>query len=403
MNLDALWYGPFADRDAMGAGLGDCAPSTDPAFRVVVDRTSWRPLGMDAPRTGQLDEGEAVIVALIEVPPRKRCRAGRRAGSLQPGIVRARTRQPDARQRAPDAGAERLERHTFLGSEAVARERVDAAAACTVLHVDSYSCPRRDGKGSALAARMVIRLDLPLIRVATMSAETGRCAHAALSRPAVEVPCTWRLKRLLYAFVLHYLAAKIGGMETHLSGVLARLEGAFQGEYLSLGEVIRIMGERAFGPLLFLPALVILLPTGAVPGVPSLCALIITLVALQMLAGRRYPRLPGWLERRTIARTTFDRVCRTGGPALRWLDRWFHPRLEVMVSKVGRHVIAATVIVLAMAMVPMEFIPFAALGPASVIAVLGMGLCARDGLIIAAALAGSGGLLTAAFIVLMPS
>ncbi len=47
---EALWawmpYGPFADRDAMGEWLENCATSTDPAFRAVIHRASGRPVGM---------------------------------------------------------------------------------------------------------------------------------------------------------------------------------------------------------------------------------------------------------------------------------------------------------------------------------------------------------------------
>lgn len=46
---EALWawmpYGPFADTDAMGAWLTECAASTDPLFRVVLDGDG-RPAGM---------------------------------------------------------------------------------------------------------------------------------------------------------------------------------------------------------------------------------------------------------------------------------------------------------------------------------------------------------------------
>ncbi len=49
-DTQTLWtwmpYGPFADRGAMGAWLETCAASMDPAFRVVVERASGRPLGM---------------------------------------------------------------------------------------------------------------------------------------------------------------------------------------------------------------------------------------------------------------------------------------------------------------------------------------------------------------------
>lgn len=47
---ETLWtwmpYGPFADRDAMGIWLEQCASSTDPAFRAVVEHASGRPVGM---------------------------------------------------------------------------------------------------------------------------------------------------------------------------------------------------------------------------------------------------------------------------------------------------------------------------------------------------------------------
>ena len=46
---EALWtympYGPFADEAAMGAWLAECAASTDPAFRAVLD-AEGRPGGM---------------------------------------------------------------------------------------------------------------------------------------------------------------------------------------------------------------------------------------------------------------------------------------------------------------------------------------------------------------------
>lgn len=46
---EALWtwmpYGPFADTDVMGSWLTECAASTDPLFRVVLDSDS-RPAGM---------------------------------------------------------------------------------------------------------------------------------------------------------------------------------------------------------------------------------------------------------------------------------------------------------------------------------------------------------------------
>jgi len=47
---ESLWtympYGPFGDRAAMDRWLRECAATTDPAFRAVVDGASGRPVGM---------------------------------------------------------------------------------------------------------------------------------------------------------------------------------------------------------------------------------------------------------------------------------------------------------------------------------------------------------------------
>ena len=45
------------------------------------------------------------------------------------------------------------------------------------------------------------------------------------------------------------------------------------GDTTSLGEVIERFEDRGFGPLLLMPALIALLPTGAIPGVPTLCGI----------------------------------------------------------------------------------------------------------------------------------
>lgn len=48
--IETLWtymgYGPFKDQSAMRTWLETCVTSTDPLFRVVVDRTSGQPVGM---------------------------------------------------------------------------------------------------------------------------------------------------------------------------------------------------------------------------------------------------------------------------------------------------------------------------------------------------------------------
>ncbi len=55
-----------------------------------------------------------------------------------------------------------------------------------------------------------------------------------------------------------------------------------------------------FGPLLFFPALIELMPIGSIPGVPTFLAVIIVLVAGQVLMGRKQFWIPGFIERRKV-------------------------------------------------------------------------------------------------------
>ncbi|WP_339927585.1 exopolysaccharide biosynthesis protein, partial [uncultured Cobetia sp.] len=60
--------------------------------------------------------------------------------------------------------------------------------------------------------------------------------------------------------------------EGNLTGLLEELDREIEGD-ISLGDILEHFNSRGFGPLLVLPALLVLLPTGAIPGVPTTCAL----------------------------------------------------------------------------------------------------------------------------------
>ncbi len=80
---EALWawmpYGPFADRDAMGAWLETCAASTDPAFRAVVDHASGRPVGMVSYLNIEPDHRRLELGHIWYAPSAQRTRANTEA------------------------------------------------------------------------------------------------------------------------------------------------------------------------------------------------------------------------------------------------------------------------------------------------------------------------------------
>ena len=74
-----------------------------------------------------------------------------------------------------------------------------------------------------------------------------------------------------------------------------------QSEKTSLGKVVERFEDRGFGPLLLMPALIALLPTGAIPGVPTLCGLTLFFICIQVAVGRKSPWLPKVLKEKEVS------------------------------------------------------------------------------------------------------
>ena len=172
-----------------------------------------------------------------------------------------------------------------------------------------------------------------------------------------------------------------------LTGLLDQLDGTDSGSKIRLQDIIDNFASRGFGPLLVLPALIALLPTGAIPGVPTLCGLFIATVASQLALGKRTPWLPRRLRERGFSHRRFHQAVARVRPWTQCFDRLLKPRLEFLTSPLMQRLVAVLSALLALSMIPLELLPFAAAIPALAIALLGLGLAAEDGLLIMAGLA----------------
>lgn len=167
-----------------------------------------------------------------------------------------------------------------------------------------------------------------------------------------------------------------------IGDILDRIEAiAKKDDKVELGHVVGAMGHRSHGPFLLIPALIEMSPIGGIPGLPSVLAAIIILVAVQVLLGRKHLWLPGFLKRRSIkAEKACKATAKMRGFA-RFMDRWFHGRLPHFTS--GWYVKAAAIvcILLACAVPPLELLPFASTAPMFAIASFGLAMLVRDGLL----------------------
>lgn len=184
--------------------------------------------------------------------------------------------------------------------------------------------------------------------------------------------------------------ARMSSQDNKLSDLVKRLgELGERKDQVSVHDIRGMLGERSFGPLIALPALIEITPIGGIPGVPTLIAVMITLVCAQMLFGRNHLWLPNVLERKTLAG---DRV-KDGMKWLErpagWIDRVLRPRLSWFSGTVGLRIVALLCILLCITVPPLELLPFASTIPMGAIALMGLGLMVRDGLVILIAVLGA--------------
>ncbi len=156
-----------------------------------------------------------------------------------------------------------------------------------------------------------------------------------------------------------------------------------EGEDLTLGELAAAVGKRGFGILFLLLSLPSALPFPA-PGYSTPFGIILFLLSLQLLAGRRTPWLPQWASRRVIKRSTADVMISGGAKFFAFLERFIRPRYSSLTGRTGTRVCALLLLVMSGLMILP--IPLTNTLPAMVIFCVGVALTERDGLALAAAL-----------------
>ena len=153
-------------------------------------------------------------------------------------------------------------------------------------------------------------------------------------------------------------------------------------EKVTVADVQEEIGQRSFGPFLFVPAVLEISPLGGVPGVPTLLGLIVAITAAQMLFGRRHFWLPGFISRRSIKGERIEPAVQKMRPVMRLVDKGLRPRLQHITQEPWSRVVAGICLLCALTVPPLELVPFASTAPFVAIALIGLGLTGRDGLFV---------------------
>lgn len=160
-----------------------------------------------------------------------------------------------------------------------------------------------------------------------------------------------------------------------VSELLEQLARTWPGERISLGDITRLLGDRGYGVLM----LVLALP-GALPGISSIAAVPLALVALQLAIGLPRPWLPRFLASRSLSRADFARMIERALPHLARIERLLRPRLTVVAGPIGERVMGLVCLALALLLtVPVLFnLPLVV-----PIALMALAVLERDGVLAA--------------------
>ena len=170
-----------------------------------------------------------------------------------------------------------------------------------------------------------------------------------------------------------------------ITSVLTTLREDTDDERISLGDIVSSLEGRGFGPLLMAPSLIAFLPSGAIPGIPSLCGILIALIAVQKVFGKSHPGFHPVYAKQTSTRRFSEGVDKIT-PVTKRIDRLFKPRLTFLFGPVISRLIAALCVMFGLLMIPLELIPMAAAIPALAIIFAAIGLSTRDGVMLVLAL-----------------
>lgn len=141
------------------------------------------------------------------------------------------------------------------------------------------------------------------------------------------------------------------------------------------------IGSRSFGPFLFVPALLELSPVGGIPGIPTFLAIIVVITATQMMLGKREFWLPSFIGKRSVSGKRLQLLGKMR-PLVRFMDKLIRSRFDWVLHRPWIQVIAALCIGCAFIVPPLELFPFASSIPFSAIALVGLGVIGKDGLLV---------------------
>jgi len=216
---------------------------------------------------------------------------------------------------------------------------------------------------------------------------TSAACLRRLSPPSASAPVVLQTKRNTMPTQMKMLVRQSStkapdsgknGASRRLSDILQVIADApcEPGERIFLGHLIEIFGNRAFGVLIFVFALPVIVPI-PVPGISAILGAPLLFLTWQLMRGKAQPWLPELMRNRSLKRKDFVAALRRALPWIRRLERLVGTRLIWLTGPRAEQVIGCLAFLLALVLfLP---VPFGNSLPALGIAILALALLERDG------------------------
>jgi hypothetical protein len=160
-----------------------------------------------------------------------------------------------------------------------------------------------------------------------------------------------------------------------LSVMLLRLAQDGTRERIAVGDLLRVLGDRALGALIFIFAVPNVVPLP--PGVSTVLGAPLLFLSAQLMFGLR-PWLPTLVSKRSIAREDLAVLVRRVVPWLAKAEKLLRPRMRGLASPPVEYLVGLVSLLLAVIMVLP--IPLGNALPALAISLMALGVLERDGL-----------------------
>ncbi len=148
----------------------------------------------------------------------------------------------------------------------------------------------------------------------------------------------------------------------------------------TIGEILEDYSRASFAAALLAVGLLLFSPLSGIPLFSSICGLMISLIALQGVLGRKHIWLPNYLKNFQLQGQTVEQALARIHKVAAWIDRRTRPRFCWLVTDTAARAYFGLLCCVGLFVPLLEFVPFSSTIIGLGTAMIATGILVRDGL-----------------------